>query len=69
MLTGPVASLTNILPLSKTKTHGSPPTSPSFACPDAPGLPPLSITNTQGRAAGAAAFLTDRRWCDSSVLQ
>lgn len=61
MLTGPVASLTNILPLSKTKTHGSPPTPPSFACPDAPGVPPLSITNTQGRAAGAAAFQTDRR--------
>lgn len=61
MLTGPVASLTNILPLSKTKTHGSPPTPPSFACPDAPVVPPLSITNTQGRAAGAAAFQTDRR--------
>lgn len=64
MLTRPVACLTNILSLSKTKTHGSPLPPPSSAHPDAAAHPVTSITDTQGRAAKAAAVLTDRRPVD-----
>lgn len=62
MLTGPVACLTNILSLSKTKTHGSPLPPPSSAYPDTPGPPcPVHHKHPQGRAAEAAAWLTDRQ--------